>query len=55
MKSESDDAASRLKALEEENKRLKKLYANLSLDHDILKTGYEVLKKLQVQDSKKKY
>ena len=33
----SASALKRLKELEEENRRLKKLYANLSLDHDILK------------------
>lgn len=33
----SASALKRLKELEEENQRLKKLYANLSLDHDILK------------------
>ena len=54
-KEESNDMATRLKQLEEENKRLKKLYANLSLDHDILQTGYDLLKKLQAQDTKKKY
>lgn len=32
----------RLKELEEENRRLKKMYAELSLDHDLLK---EVLEK----------
>ena len=44
----------RLKELEEENARLKKMYAELSLDHGILKDGYEMLKKWQAQDAKKK-
>jgi len=30
-------AVQRLKALEEENRRLKQMYANLSLEHEILK------------------
>ena len=37
----SASALRKLKELEEENKRLKKLYANLSLDHDILKEVIE--------------
>jgi len=49
-----DDQVRRLKELEEENKRLKKMYANLSIDHDILKQGYGMLKKWQAQDEKKK-
>lgn len=32
---------SRIKELEEENRRLKKLYANLSLEHDALKDVLE--------------
>ena len=51
---EADDQLCRLKELEEENKRLKKRYANLSIDHDILKQGYGILKKWQAQDEKKK-
>jgi len=39
----------RLKALEEENRRLKQMYADLSLDHKILKDVVE--KKLQSQRS----
>lgn len=44
----------RLKKLELENARLKKMYAELSLDHGILSDGYEMLKKWQAQDAKKK-
>jgi len=44
----------RLKQLEIENSRLKKMYAELSLDHGILKDGYEMLKKYAAQDTKKK-
>lgn len=48
-----DENKRRLKELEQENARLKKLYANLSLDHDILKQGYQMLKKWQAQDDRK--
>lgn len=51
---EQDEDKRRLKQLEEENARLKKLYAELSLDHSILQQGYEMLKKYQAQDAKKK-
>ena len=33
----SVNEAKRLKELEEENRRLKQMYANLSLEHEILK------------------
>lgn len=36
----------RMRELELENTRLKKLLADKSLDYDILKEGYEILKKL---------
>lgn len=49
-----DEQLRRLKELEAENKRLKKMYADLSIDHDILKQGYGMLKKWQAQDAKKK-
>lgn len=51
---EQDEDKRRLKQLEEENTRLKKMYAELSLDHSILQQGYEMLKKYQAQDAKKK-
>lgn len=51
---EQDEDKRRLKQLEEENARLKKMYAELSLDHSILQQGYEMLKKYQAQDAKKK-
>jgi putative transposase len=35
----------RLKELESENALLKKMFAELSLDHQILKEGYELTKK----------
>ena len=51
---DQDEDKRRLKELEKENAQLKKMYAELSIDHDILKTGYGVLKKWQAQDAKKK-
>lgn len=51
---EQDENKRRLKQLEEENARLKKMYAELSIDHNILKQGYEMIKKYQAQDAKKK-
>ncbi len=51
---EQDEDKRRLKQLEEENARLKKMYAELSIDHEILSDGYEMLKKWQAQDAKKK-
>ncbi len=51
---EQNEDKRRLKRLEEENKRLKKMYAELSLNHEILSEGYEMLKKYQAQDAKKK-
>jgi putative transposase len=49
---EEDDALRELKQLKQENARLKKMYANLSMDHEILQEGYEMLKKWQAQDAK---
>lgn len=43
----------RVKQLEQENARLKKMYAELSMDHGILQEGYSMLKKWQAQDAKK--
>ena len=40
------DELRRMRELESENARLKKLLADKSLDYDILKEGYELLKKL---------
>jgi len=51
---DEDDTLRRLKELEAENKRLKKMYADLSIDHDILKQGYSMAKKYAAQDAKKK-
>lgn len=49
-----DENKRRIKQLEQENARLKKMFAELSLDHGILQDGYEMLKKWQAQDEKKK-
>ena len=49
-----DEDKRRLQELEAENARLKKMYANLSIDHEILQEGYKMLKKYQAQDAKKK-
>jgi putative transposase len=51
---DEDETKRRLKELEAENARLKKMYAELSIDHGILKDGYELLKKWQAQDARKK-
>lgn len=51
---EQNEDKRRLKQLDEENKRLKKMYAELSLNHEILSEGYEMLKKYQAQDAKKR-
>lgn len=40
------ESIKRLRQLESENARLKKLLADKSLDYDILKEGYELIKKL---------
>ena len=51
---EADDTARELKELKKQNARLKKMYAELSMDHGILQEGYDMLKKWQAQDAKKK-
>lgn len=54
MSVEQDEAKRKVVELERENARLKKMYAELSLDHQILQDGYEMLKKWQAQDARKK-
>ncbi len=51
---DEDQSKRRLKELEAENARLKKMYAELSIDHGILTEGYETIKKWQAQDARKK-
>ncbi|BDS09565.1 transposase [Aureispira anguillae] len=48
-----DEDKRRIKELEAENVRLKKMYANLSIDHEILQEGYAMVKKFQAQKNKK--
>jgi len=52
---EQDDEKRRLKELEQENVRLKKMYAELMIDHEILKEGYEMAKKISARDKGKKW
>jgi putative transposase len=54
LEEDQDEEKRRLKELEAENARLKKMYANLSIDHEILQEGYAMIKKLQAQKNKKK-
>jgi len=48
-----DEDKRRLKELESENARLKKMYAELMIDHQILQEGYEVAKKISARSKKK--
>ena len=43
----------RLAELERDNAQLKKMYAELSMNHEILQQGYSMLKKWQAQDVKR--
>lgn len=53
MQTHQQDADQRrLAELEAENKRLKKMYAELSIDHDILQQGYQMAKKFAAQNNK---
>ena len=54
MKDDQDDNKRRIKQLEQENARLKKMYAELMIDHEILQEGYEVAKKISAQSKKKR-
>lgn len=49
-----DEGKRRVKELEAENARLKKMYADLSMDHEILKEGYAIIKKFAAQDARRK-
>lgn len=53
LKENQDTEKRKIKELEVENARLKKMYAELSINHEILEEGYEMLKKWQAQDDKK--
>ena len=50
---EQDDDKRRLRQLEQENARLKKMYTELKIDHDILQEGYDLVKKMLAQPKKK--
>jgi putative transposase len=50
----ADEQKRRLKELEAENARLKKMYAELSIDHQILQDGYDLIKKMSAQNGSKK-
>ena len=52
---EQDDEKRRIKELEMENARLKKMYAELMIDHEILQEGYEMAKKISARDKGKKW
>jgi len=54
QKTATDENKRRFDQLEKENKRLKKMYSELSIDHEILKEGYEVLKKIRAQNNMNK-
>jgi putative transposase len=51
---DEDNTQRELKELRQQNTRLKKMFANLSMDHEILQEGYEMVKKYAAQDAKKK-
>lgn len=51
---EADDTLREVQKLRGENARLKKMYADLSMDHEILKEGYELAKKFAAQDTVRK-
>lgn len=47
LETEKNDEKKRLKELESENLRLKKMYAELHLKHDVLSEAVEILKKMK--------
>ena len=51
---EQDDSKRRLRELEAENARLKKMYAELRMDHEILQEGYDIAKKILARPNRKK-
>lgn len=50
---EQNEEKRRLKKLEVENARLKKMYAELKIDHDILQEGYDMVKKMLARPNRK--
>ncbi|WP_037350261.1 IS66 family insertion sequence element accessory protein TnpA [Saprospira grandis] len=51
---ETDDKERLIKELEAQNARLKKMYADLSSNYEILEEGYAMAKKYSTQNDKKK-
>ena len=51
---DQDEDKRKIKQLEQENARLKKMYAELMIDHEILQEGYEIAKKISARDKGKK-
>ena len=51
---DKDEEKRRLKHLEQENARLKKMYTELKIDHDILQEGYDKAKKILARPNRKK-
>lgn len=52
---DQDEDKRKIKQLEQENARLKKMYAELMIDHEILQEGYEYAKKISARDKGKKW
>lgn len=53
LEAEKDDDKRRLKELELENLRLKKMYAELQLKHEVVSDAVNILKKLQAQKQRR--
>lgn len=49
VETERNDDKRRLKELEMENLRLKKMYAELQLKHEVMSEAVDILKKMQAQ------
>ncbi len=53
LETEKNDDKRRLKELEVENLRLKKMYAELQLKHEVMSDAVDILKKLQAQKQRR--
>lgn len=53
VETEKNDDKRRLKELELENLRLKKMYAELQLKHEVVTDAVEILKKMQAQKKRR--
>lgn len=49
VETDKNEDKRRLKELEVENLRLKKMYAELRLEHEVLSTAVDILKKMKAQ------